>query len=204
MNLSEREIEAKFPVRSLEGMHRKLEQAGAVLEAPRVHEVNLRFDTPDGLLTRERRVLRLRRDTRAVLTYKGAAQTGQEVSVRQEIEVEVSDFESARHLLEALGYRVSILYEKYRTTYQLGGAHVVLDEMPFGNFVEIEGENAEQIHQIARLLCLRWEARVAESYLGLFERVRQAYGLPPTHLTFDALRDVKVEFSKIGLQEADV
>ncbi len=203
MNLSEQEIEAKFPVRSLEGVRQRLEQAGAVLEAPRVHEVNLRFDTPDGALTRERRVLRLRRDSRSILTYKGAAQMGQEVSVRQEIEVEVSDFEAARHLLEALGYRVSILYEKYRTAYQLAGTHVVLDEMPFGNFVEIEGQNAEQIHQTALLLGLRWEARVAESYLGLFERVRQAYGLPPTHLTFDALRGAKVEFSRIGLQEAD-
>jgi adenylate cyclase class 2 len=168
----EQEVEAKFPVRSLETVRKRLEQAGAVLEAPRVHEVNLRFDTPEGTLTRERRVLRLRRDSRAVLTYKGAAQPGQEVSVRQEIEVEVSDFEAARRLLEALGYRVSTMYEKYRTTYRLMDAHVVLDEMPFGNFVEIEGENAEKIHAIASVLGLRWEARVAESYLGLFERVR--------------------------------
>ncbi|WP_298006046.1 class IV adenylate cyclase [Anaerolinea sp.] len=200
----EQEVEAKFPIRSLETVRKRLEQAGAVLEAPRVHEVNLRFDTPEGTLTRERRVLRLRRDSRAILTYKGAAQPGQEVSVRQEIEVEVSDFEAARRLLEALGYRVSTMYEKYRTTYRLNDAHVVLDEMPFGNFVEIEGENAEKIHAIASVLGLRWEARVAESYLGLFERVRQAYGLPPTCLTFEALRDVSVRFSIIGLEEADV
>ncbi len=199
----EQEVEAKFPVSSFQTVLQRLEQTGAVLEAPRVHEVNLRFDTPDGTLTRERRVLRLRRDHRAVLTYKGAAQSGQEVSVRQEIEVEVSDFEAARHLLEALGYRVSVLYEKYRTTYRLMGTHVVLDEMPFGNFVEIEGDDAEQIHTVASLLGLRWEARVAESYLGLFERVRKAYGLPPSHLTFDALQDVRVRFSDIGLEEAD-
>ena len=52
---------------------------------------------------------------------------------------EVSSFDNAKALLEALGYRVSVMYEKYRTTYDWGGCEVTLDEMPYGDFAEIEG-----------------------------------------------------------------
>jgi len=32
-----------------------------------------------------------------------------------------------------------MMYEKYRTTFTIGSLEVVLDELPYGNFVEIEG-----------------------------------------------------------------
>ena len=46
----------------------------------------------------------------------------------------MGDFEAARRLLEALGYRLTVMYEKYRTTYHLRHLIVVLDEMPYGEF----------------------------------------------------------------------
>lgn len=110
-----------------------------------MHEINLRYDTPEGSLTRAHRVLRLRLDQRAIMTYKGPAEPGHAVSVRQEIEIEVSNFTSASHLLEALGYQVMIMYEKQRATYLLHDVRITLDELPFGNFCELEGPDAEKI-----------------------------------------------------------
>lgn len=43
------------------------------------------------------------------------------------------------NLLQELGYVVSEVYEKYRTTYKLNVLQITLDEMPYGMFVEIEG-----------------------------------------------------------------
>ena len=79
---------------------------GDVQVQPRLFELNLRFDTPEGELSRGRKVLRLRQDTQALLTFKGPAQDRSDVAARQEIEFTVSDFLAARHFLEALGYRV--------------------------------------------------------------------------------------------------
>jgi adenylate cyclase class 2 len=203
MAKSEQEIEVKFPVRDLAALARKLENQGAVLSAPRVREINLRFDTLDGALTAARRVLRLRQDAGAVMTYKGPAAPGEEVSSRQEIEFGVSDFGAARRLLEALGYVVSVMYEKFRTTYSLGELTVVLDEMPFGSFMEIEGPGAESIRGAAASLGLDWEARSTASYLGLFSILSANQGITAQNLSFAEFEGLQVHIEDMGLRYAD-
>ena len=197
------EIEAKFYLKNLAALEQRLLHLGAELISPRVLEINLRFDLPDGSLTAARQVLRLRRDAVARLTFKGPAQPGETVSMRREIEFEVSDYQAARQLLEALGYRVSIFYEKYRTTYALNGCEVVLDELPYGMFAEIEAVNAEAIYTAAKRLGLDWDARIADSYLGLFYRLKATTGLEAENLAFDELADWRGDLTGIGLRRAD-
>lgn len=203
MTKSEMEIEVKFPVRNLGTLAQRLITHQAIVSAPRVHEINLRFDTPDGSLTRDRRVLRLRQDAGSVMTYKGPAQPGSEVSSRQEIEFQVSDFGAAHRLLEALGYEVSVMYEKYRTTYTLDDLVIVLDEMPFGNFAEIEGPDAESIRDAAAKLGLDWEARTVASYLALFSFLCSTRGLTAQNLSFSEFEGIEIRVSDMGLRYAD-
>jgi adenylate cyclase, class 2 len=203
MSKTELEIEVKFAVRDLAGLAGRLQRLGAVVAAERVHEINLRFDTPAGDLSRERRVLRLRQDAGAVMTYKGPQDAGTDVSARQEIEFQVSDFGAARRLLEALGYVVSVMYEKFRTTYSLDDLIIVLDEMPFGNFVEIEGPDSLSICAAAAKLGLDWEARSTASYLGLFNQLRLVRGLPAQNLAFAELEGVHPQIQELGLRYAD-
>src|SRR5512138_3643797 len=133
------ETEAKFYVLHLEKISSRLEALHAHLVQPRVLETNLRFDLPDGSLTSTGRVLRLRQDTQARLTYKGAGQNKSGVLDRQEIEFVVENDQKARQFLEALGYRKSMYYEKYRTTYEIENTLIMVDELPNGNFMEVEG-----------------------------------------------------------------
>ena len=133
------ETEVKFYVRQIKRVEERLQALGARLIQPRVYEVNLRFDLPDGSLRREEKVLRLRQDAQARLTYKGPSQQTADVLIRPEIEITVDNFEAARNFLEALGYIPVATYEKYRSTYELGELHIMLDELPYGDFVEIEG-----------------------------------------------------------------
>lgn len=203
MSKAEQEIEVKFPLRDLAALAGRLEALGARLVVPRVLETNLRFDTPDRSLTAARRVLRLRQDNNAVMTYKGPAALGEEVSDRQEIEFQVSDFAAARHLLEALGYEVSVMYEKYRTTYALAELVITLDEMPFGCFAEIEGPDAANIRAAAAALDLDWDARSTASYLGLFNLLQVGRGLSAQNLSFAEFDGVQVSMEDMGLRYAD-
>ena len=203
MASNDQEVEVKFPVRDLPGIAARLEALGARITAPRVLEINLRFDTPDGALSKERRVLRLRQDAGAVMTFKGPSQPGESVSVRQEIEFTVSDFAAARRLLEALGYAVVVTYEKFRTTFALHNLLVVLDELPFGSFIEIEGGDAEGIHAAADALGLDWGARSTASYLSLFAQLSAARRLTAKNLTFDELAGVQAHPKDMGLRYAD-
>jgi len=197
------EIEVKFYVADLGAIEEQLRKLGAIQTQTRTLEINLRFDTPERELERGFRVLRLRQDTRARLTYKGPVLGHQGVRIRQEIEFEVSDFDAAREFLHALGYRVSMIYEKYRTTYEVMGVEVSLDEMPYGCFVEVEGPDLETIQVVSAKLGLDWEASVPSSYAVLFEALRGRMGLPFRDLIFQNFEDIEVSAEMLGVRPAD-
>lgn len=197
------ELEVKFYLTNLPALERRLQEIGAVVAHARVHETNLRFDTPEGELAKTLRVLRLRQDTAARVTYKGPGELSGGVRLRQEIEFTVSDFNNARTLFEALGYTVYLMYEKHRTTYRLGEVLVTLDEMPFGSFAEIEGPDPESIAAVNQQLGLDWETRILDSYTGLFDRLCQRLGLNFRDLSFANFNGLTVSPEDLEVRPAD-
>jgi adenylate cyclase, class 2 len=207
MSDKQQEIEAKFYVRDLDGIITRLHELEARLIQRRVLETNLRFDLPDGSLRSEGRVLRLRRDTEARFTYKGPSTNEQGVLSRTEIEFTVGDFEKAKEFMEALGYQKLLYYDKYRTTYELqtseGSLHVMLDELPYGNFVEIEGESSKMIRTIADQLNLNWDTAIGTSYTALFERARKTLRFVFRDLSFENFAGMEINPSHLGVRAAD-
>lgn len=197
------EIEAKFYVKDLKQIEAHLHDLKARLIQPRIHESNIRFDTPNQDLSRAQRVLRLRQDDKARMTYKDASKNEQGVLDRTEIEFVVEDFEKAKKLLEAIGYQKSLFYEKYRTTYELDNTHIMLDELPIGSFIEIEGESTDSIREIARKLSLKWDTAISTSYSALFERVRKAKAAQLKDLSFEDFEGVQVTKEELGVQTGD-
>lgn len=220
MSTGGQETEAKFYVRDLNKIRSRLEELGARLIQERVLETNIRFDLPGAPLRAQGRVLRLRRDTDVRFTYKSASIKQEGVLSREEIEFTVEDFEKAKHFLEALGYEKLVYYEKYRTTYALESAsllaspqqqavgihscHIMLDELPYGNFVEIEGETVEAIRSFAGQLGLHWDRAIAASYNALFDRSRITLNRSMQDLSFAEFKDVNVSAIDLGVQAADV
>ena len=125
----QRETEVKFCVFNLPQIEMSLRELKAHLFASRTLEVNLRFDTANGDLIRTRRVLRLRKDDLVHLTYKDNSQQIEGALSRREIEFVVDDFDSAKQFIEALGYEVVFIYEKFRTTFKYKGTQIMLDEL---------------------------------------------------------------------------
>ena len=197
------ELEAKFWVSSLDMLENRLKALGAELIQERTFELNLRFDTPNRRLSSARQVLRLRRDKIDRLTFKDPGDPNSAVSARKEIEVEVADLRTVREILEALGFQVSITYEKYRAAYLLDNVEVSLDEMPFGFFSEIEGPDENSIQKTAEKLGLDWEARSRLSYLAIFFALKEEFSLPMSDITFLEFQNKSLPLEKIGLVSAD-
>ncbi len=188
------EIEAKFPVGDLEQVRGRLRSAGATYVG-RVLECNRFFDRADtglraagcGLRVRSVRVL----DGPAVaatVTFKGPVKAGA-FKTRRECELAVSDAERAAELLKLLGFDETILFEKRRESWRLGGCMIELDELPFiGAFVEIEGPSEGAIREVQERLALGGTACERASYLALIVRhceqagaVRRELRLADTH-----------------------
>ena len=192
------EVEVKFMLQDLDVFRRRLADVGAEIVAPRVFERNVRFDTADAALLARQQLLRLRQDTRVRLTFKGpvAEDVVSEAKVREEIELEVGDFDRMSAVLQRLGFLPVQIYEKYRETYQWRDVEIVLDEMPFGNFIELEGPGTE-LKPVAEALGLDWSRRILANYLALMELCRQSFDLPFSDLTFENFVGLSVDMGEL-------
>lgn len=144
------------------------------------------FKHPSYDLRSRDEALRLRREgKKSALTFKGR-RFGSGAKMREEVEVEVGDFDSMATILKRAGFEESLVIKKNRRVYSLEGAEISLDSVEgLGDFVEIElilsdedmeglkrGAGAKDglrgtIHGIAEKLQIPKERLTAESYLEL-------------------------------------
>ncbi|MEQ1605466.1 MAG: class IV adenylate cyclase [Pyrinomonadaceae bacterium] len=105
-----------------------------------------------GLLDGRSATLRLRRtDFRTTLTYKEKVQTENDFKHQIEFETDVSNVEATESIIEKLGYKLSVIYEKHRKAWDFNNVEIVLDELPFGYYMEIEG-SVEDIDVVEKML----------------------------------------------------
>lgn len=125
-------------------------------------EENIIYSSPD--LAGRGAVLRIRKTSgRNVLTFK--QNLGREDDYKRHLEIEtgIDDPEATGQIIVELGLVKTLIYEKRRRTWRFRDTEIVIDELPFGKFLEIEGEK----DKIAEM----------ESILGIsgLEHVRQTY-----------------------------
>ena len=171
------ETELKFYCSDFKELRDKLVILGADFKS-RFFEENIVFDTPDRSLRSRGALLRLRSSGANVLCFKETlADSNEEVKTRREIETGVEDFGKTRSILEGLGYRAVLFYEKVREKWLTGTCVVCLDKLPFGNFVEMEGLQ-DEIYRCASHLGLLKKDSTAKSYHELNREYRRQQGLP--------------------------
>ena len=112
-------------------------------------------------------VLRLRRaGPRAILTFKERLPGSSQIKHQLEDETTVGDPEAMDAILESLGFNPTLIYEKRRDRWLLGETEIVLDELPFGLFMEIEGEE-NSINDIEKKLAIKQLKAEIETYPNL-------------------------------------
>ncbi len=189
------ETEIKFYLPDLESLRRRILKLGARTRG-RVFEVNFRYEDQNRNLVKRRSLLRLRRDRSAVLTFKSPPpEDNPDVKVLSELEVKVSDFEIMHQILQQVGFHREQTYEKWRETLDLDAVQFCLDEMPYGNFVEIEGPPRD-IKRLAAQLELSWDRRILMNYLQIFELLKDRLKLDFTDVSFDNFATITVNLTE--------
>jgi adenylate cyclase, class 2 len=165
-----REIEAKIALKSgeIDLLRDRLERIGA-LPGCCDDEQNDIFDLRIG--SGKKRRVRLRRfigRSDGILTFKRPV-SSETFKARDEYEVHVKDADSAEELLHQLGFRPRSSYHKRRESWEVGETLVTLDQLAFGDFVEVEGDPAN-IEKTLGLLGLGGRPHVRDGYPGLAKR----------------------------------
>lgn len=115
-------------------------------------------------------VLRLRRvGEQGTLTYKERFPTQSDIKHQQEDETSVGDPEAMALILDAIGFTPILIYEKRRETWTVDSAEIMIDELPFGLFMEIEGDESA-IREVEQKLAIRELKSEILSYPRLTER----------------------------------
>ena len=217
------EIEIKLAIRDRKALTRALKRLGAKPsnpKAPRMHEMNLIFDTPDGGLAKHGQLLRIRTETaappkrrakskvagRTLLTFKSPPEelaigdvgpsADRRHKVREEIETELTDGPTVQRIFEGLGLRGWFRYEKYRTTYVLPGRHAWAK----GLLIEVDETpigtfvelegEAGAIDRAAKELGYSAREYVLKNYLVLYVEECKRRGEQPKDMLFGGGRGV--------------
>ncbi len=188
------EIEVKFYLSDMDHIRDRIIEFGGVSRG-RVFETNIRFDDADNHLIEKKSLLRLRQDTKTILTFKSEPPfKDDQFKILRELEVEVSDFTTMKHILESLGFREEQVYEKWRETFMLNSTHLCLDTMPYGDFLEIEGQK-DDIKKLASQIGLKWKKRILLNYLAIFDVIRQKSNLPFYDVTFSNFINIRFDLA---------
>lgn len=178
------EIEVKFHLAEVDSVRDRILGIGAT-SCGRLFETNIRFEDAAKSLQGRGILLRLRRDDRIRLTFKSPPhRPDPNFKVHRELEVQVDDFDTCRTILEGLGFHPEQTYEKWRETFAIGDTKLLIDTMPYGIFLELEGQKSN-IRNTAERLGLKWKERILLNYLEIFEIIMREEKLAFTDITFD-------------------
>ncbi len=148
------EIEKKYRLskKQREDVLRRLPKIGAKRQGEDF-EVNTLY--AGGTLELGRSILRLRRiGKQGILTYKERLPTRSSIKQRLEDETVVENPEAMELILQALGFNRALVYEKRRETWTLGKTEIVIDELPFALFMEIE-DSEQGIRDVEHKLAIK-------------------------------------------------
>ena len=131
------EIEIKFVVKDTKAITEKLRKLGFRVAAGRHREKNFLFDDVSESLSKQGKLLRIRKTPSAqTLTY----------------ECRIEDADVLLSIFEQVGFKVRTEYSKYRTVFEKDSFSISLDETEAGNYLEVEGPSDEEIIKLGEKL----------------------------------------------------
>jgi adenylate cyclase class 2 len=168
-NIDNTEFEAKFYPVDKEEMRNQLSEIGGELVAP---ERLMRRQVFNRELNESMKgdYVRIRDEgDKVTMSSKTHARADGEVSDQKEIQIVVSDFQSAVDLLIEAGLTPGDYQENLRETWNVGSAEVVIDTWPsLESYIEIEAESEEKVREVAEKLGRDWDQKIITSVIEIY------------------------------------
>lgn len=177
MNLKDNtEFEAKFYPVVKDKYRKKLESIGAKLLRPERKMIRIIADQHSTPLLGKNEYIRIRDEGNLIrLSYKTTADATGKLSDQKEIDVDVSNFEKTRSILEACGLVFNRKQETLREEWSYKNSEITIDTWPgLSTYSEIESPTEEEVKQIAQELGFDWTKKIITAAPEIYAKV---YGL---------------------------
>jgi len=169
-----KEIEVKFKIKDKEKLLEKLRILGGEKKES-VFQRTYGFFTDNYSNIKEGMFPRVRVDdpgvinSSAVFTVKVKKEKKSRYFERDEYETEISNYKAVIDILKKFGFTNIHTFDKVREIWILPGSNleILIDTLPFGIFIELEGEK-ENIEKTIERLELKGK-RITRAYLGVYE-----------------------------------
>ncbi|MFC2028481.1 class IV adenylate cyclase [Chloroflexota bacterium] len=198
------EIEVKFLIKEPARFEETLTRKGGKLVQSKVYEINFHFDSEDHRLQTQNKILRLRKDISSMLTYKGPTEIDDGIQIREELEIPIEDIQLTTKILESIGFQIVHIYEKFRTIYAFKDFLVMIDELPIGIFLEIEGKNPILIKMFVDSIGIEWNRNIPFGYFAIFQKLCNLKGRQVGNMEFDDKFSSESDLEIIGILPADI
>ncbi len=170
-----KEIEVKFQLKKREKVIEKIKSMNGHLIKKPVFQRTYGFFYADGSNIEKGLFPRVRvdnpgeKDSSSIFTLKVKEKEDNNYFRRKEYETVVNNYEAIINSLKELGFVDIRIFDKIREEWEIPGCEVeiTIDSLPFGDFIEIEGEE-KNIEEAIKRIGIEGE-RITKAYLGVYQ-----------------------------------
>jgi adenylate cyclase class 2 len=175
------EIEIKFKIDKPQRVRNLLKEKGGLFIG-KAFERTIRFDTPNKDLEKAGKFLRIKTGFANTITLKERV-ANSNYKERREMETTVGDPKEMIMILKKLGFTKTLIMEKYREKWEINKTEVVIDKLPMGNYIEIEGEK-KTINKVIEILNLDAKQKILGTYWDLWREFAQENNIKNENIIF--------------------
>lgn len=164
------EIEATFLNVDHEEVRKKLEALGAACTSLQTTLKRKVYDYDDLRLDKKAAWVRVRKEVdKTTMSFK--QRLSENIDGMKEIEIEVSNYDEACNLLEAIGLTEKASQETKREIWKFDGCEIMLDEWPWiPAIVEVEGGSEGSVKRVSEALRFDFSEAVFDSADGIYQK----------------------------------
>ena len=156
---------------SIDSMSKKLIELEAIFVGG-VLEKTIRYDTRNHKFLEKNIFIRTKSGINNVLTIKEKVnELDPDILERYTTEIEIDNTQKMEYFLETIGLNKKWIMEKYRLYFKLMDNEITIDELPFGIYVEIKGDDKE-IKKISKLLNLKLKDSIKVTYWDIYDKIK--------------------------------
>lgn len=170
--MAKTEKQVKYKINNFDYISKRLIEIEAIFIGGFM-EKTIRYDNDDLKYSNNGIFIRTKSGMKNVLTLKEIPTDSSNTSFeRITTEIEVDNINKIGYILEKMGLTKKFIMEKYRLFFKYDNVDILIDELPFGIYLEIKGEDNE-INRVTKMLNIDEADLIKMTYWDIYDKIKK-------------------------------